>query len=447
VAGVKMKKYILNFIFLISLPSYAGMTCDSLFSKNSGVVLKKQPISAEVQSKFYELISEVYKLDLEKSYKQLYKLDWFKYAALSKLQEYITLEKISSQTVNVKFLLAPFIAESKLISIEMNKLLKNEEYKLKYQRHLDRNYSFYQILENINQRLGANIFPTARFDLVQTNENTILEAEALIQRMNFDLEKDFSLSGHKNLEELRTYAVDHSPEAKTAVNLLENDVIVALHRPENARFWLPMTGFQNQRTTGSSGGSLDEALRNKGEAACTGIPLKEYANKSVRFMPNYAEIVAPFDGSYTNVYGASQYGTDLWIVKKDVTSKRATLTAGDSLEMAITGATRSALDHFIPWAKRLLLVDRVAAAVKGFLFSFENPIARFRLSHHRWKDGWGYYEVQIFGALTLEHGDALYFKNNPPDAALSKLLRSKNIKIYDARAYDLTGEKPTAWLE
>jgi hypothetical protein len=449
VVGVKMKKYVLSYLLLISTTSYAGMSCESLFEKKSSTILEKRPISAEVQANLSELISEVYKLDLEKSYKQLIKIDWDKYVALNKLNDYIKLEKISQQTVETYSLLAYFGVESKIISNEINELLKNEDYKLQYQKHLDRNYSFYKMLENINQQLGINVFPKARFDLVPTNEQTISEAEALVKRLNEDYEKDFKLTGYKNLEEYRNYAMNHSKTAQLAVDILQDHTIVALHRHEKARPWLVSSGFQNQRVTGSSSGTLSENFRNDYESACTDIPLLEYKDKSVRFMPNYAEAIASFDTEYKNGDGADKYGSDLWIIKKDVVSKRATLTPGDSMARGREQMeSKNALNNFIPWSQRILTAGSLLSKLVYNQYRYDNQANDFKVNLQRWsKIGWGYFEVQIFGALTLDHVEAFYFKRNPPDVEFANLLRSKNIKIYDARGYDAYHKKPTEWLD
>ncbi len=44
-----------------------------------------------------------------------------------------------------------------------------------------------------------------------------------------------------------------------------------------------------------------------------------------------------------------------------------------------------------------------------------------------------YLETQIFGDLSLNDVSALYFQKNLPNQELVKILKDKNIKIYDYR--------------
>lgn len=328
--------------------------------------------------------------------------------------------------------------------IEDKKSLKS------YKKHLDENYSFFKILAEINLKIGEKIFPEARLDLVPTNEQTIKQAKNFLSSLNKEFHDNFQLFGHESYEKFTEFAKNVDDTAKKGIHLLDNHLIVAMHRPENARFWLPLTGFQNQRTTKSSRGYYDsESLgRSTAESNLTGIPLKDYTKKSVRFMPNYAEAIP--DLLKTNITVSSyadQYGSDIWVLKTENIKNRSTVSPTDSLGYGYNYSKgENVLQKFIPWSYKNILIDYLYNKLLENTYYPSDKSNKFNLKNDTWKSGSAYTEVQIFGSLTLDDVAEFRFRKNPPNKELIQILKSKNIKIYDDRNYQ-NSIAPTPWEE
>ncbi len=313
---------------------------------------------------------------------------------------------------------------------------------------IDANYGYFKMYERINSEVGLNIFPVRFLEMVRPTQDLIKDAEKTIASNEKALSELFESTGHKSKSSYLRYVKAHSAKAKKLLDLTQNHLVVAIHRPENARFWIPLSGFQNQRTTGSSNGSLNPDFRNQVESQLTFQDKEKYSENSVRYMPNYGE-ARPEQGykGFSPNTGANNYGTDLWIVKKELYDSRATWTPRDSFgQFRVTSRSQASYwdQMFVPWKYREFMVpyalnsehqyfygDAAKPKFKPFSPSFVPD--DFVLNGTRY--GSSYFEVQFWGPLTIDDIQAFHFKNNPPDKEFYDLLASKGIEVWDERTW------------
>ncbi len=313
-------------------------------------------------------------------------------------------------------------------------------------RFLDNNIAYFNLLIKLNKTLGVEVFPIPNLQDLPKDRDLIKEAEDLVKKLEKEVELKFtniSKLKFKNLREFKKFAVSESEHSAKLIRLTQKNLIVAMHRPESARFWIPISGFQNQRVTKSSNGSFFEETktlddisdRDSAEAKLTLTFIEEYVPKSARFKPNYAEArVDHLQSEYKPSNGASIYGYDLWIIKEEVIKKRGTWTPKDSLGPAREVSRNLGFDDvFIPWKFRSLMTPFVHHAEKDFFPYSKNPI--YRLDSSRWNYGSSYFEVQIFGPLSIDDVKAFHFKRYPPHKAFYEFLKSKNIEVMDERSW------------
>ncbi len=340
------------------------------------------------------------------------------------------------------------IAHLRKLTIELNSKQKEYSAENLYNqtaRFLDNNIAYFKLLQKVNEALGLDVFPIPNLQDLPKDSDLIVEAEALVKKLEHEVSSKFvniSKLEFKNLREFNKFVASQSEYSAKLIRLTQKNLLVAMHRPESARFWVPIAGFQNQRVTKSSNGSYYEetkTLRNvsdrdTAESRLTQIPLEKYIVKSARFKPNYAE-ARPDHSQDLLMPGttAAGYGSDLWVMKDEVVEKRSTWTPKDSLGPGLWQINNQGFDDvFVPWKFRSLMT-----AFLNEPGHFRPSIAnhKLELNSFRWLSGSSYFEVQIFGPLNIEHVKAFHFQNTPPNKAFYELLKSKNIEIMDERSW------------
>lgn len=433
-----MKKYTIFYalFFVVSNQAFAQLSCESLLDRAPVLLAKKS------FSKIYtEILSQVNMMRSDAGFDGVYSAqrnpDWNAYNNVSNLLKtlesplYNKLTNIEKLSLKKEFSLANESVEKWLAEA-----LKDPNFVSTYKIHLDKNYSFFELLEKVNSKVGVSIYPDVRLNMVLSNRETIIQGEKLLTQLNKDFNKDFvELSGYKSLEEYKKKAQTFDETSKKTADLLENQVLVAMHRPENARFWIPLTGFQNQRITGSSRGTLSPHYRNQAEAHLLKVNQTDYEKNSFRLMPKYAEVILGREVTdLKNGDSASHYGSDLWIMKKSVVEKRATWTPIDSLSPGLQGAATNKLNGFIPWSFRSLATPFLYSQIKNYkMFNPNGSLSELSFNSQKWNYGGYYMEVQIYGDVSINDVSALHFRANPPDAEMMKYLKSKNIEVFDDR--------------
>lgn len=451
---MRKTSYLLFVLFLSQNVFSSTLKCESLIQES---ISEKKALSTEkdiVSERAQLLVNEVLALskdsDLFLAVFEGRRPDWQNYQKLDsfikKADQFTRLS--STDKAYIKKSLTPFIKQ-----IESKQdLAQSQLPEISYKQFIDLNYSYFKMMTDFNQKIKVKVFPEIRSTLAESNEQTIEKGKALLKKLEEHFEQNFEETGFKNYDEFVKYVESKDKKSASLISAINEKIIVTLRRPENARFWLPMTGFQNQRTTGSSNGSnygqstafhVDNG-RNKAEANLSNYDIQDYVQQSVRFMPNYAEVTMDrlYYPKHAITDDASQYGSDLWVIKKQVIEERATWTPSDSLGPG--WSVDAKLKRFIPWKYKGLMANFLTNSFPEFK---PHDYATDYTDKQFWGDFYsfyGYIEAQIFGSLTLDHVAELRFRGNPPSAELAKLLKSKNIKIYDDRKY-LRGTPPVIY--
>lgn len=437
-----LKSFFFVFLFSnISSLASASLSCKNLFQNEIKV---GSPVSAE----FIEFKNEILNLQDISIFWGRQKPKWEQYNQLTNLLKKAT--QINSENRNQQFTEAQILvlkSELQTWALDLHQKALEIEPTKEFISLIDSNYGYFKLYERINKEVGLNIFPLRFLDLVTPTKDLIKDAEKTVGSNEKALSELFKTTGHKSKSEYIEYVKAHSEKAKKLLSLTENDLVVAIHRPENARFWVPISGFQNQRTTGSSNGSMNPNYRNQVESNLTFQNTQKYSEKSVRYMPNYGE-ARPRNGykTFSANKGAENYGSDLWIVKKEIYDTRATWTPRDSFGQKRVSQRELATlwdQMFIPWKDRELMVPYALNSQQSYYydsvpkskvkpFSPSSIPKSFKMAGERY--GSSYFEVQIWGPLTLDDIQAFHFKENPPNKELYELLISKNIEVWDERS-------------
>lgn len=441
-----MKKYTIFYalFFAVSNQAFAQLSCASLMEGKPALVSK-----ANFSEAYRDIINKTNAVRDNAVFTSIFsenqRPDWNAYNNISILLK--TIESDSFRPLsNIEKLSLKNEFKKKNATLEqsLSDALKNPDFLEAYKKHIDAHYALFELMKKVNDILDVPVFPKARFDLTISNAETKRQGEKILSDLNESFAKDFAEhSGHKSLEEYKEFVRNHDETSKKIVDLMEDHVLVAMHRPENARFWIPLTGFQNQRVTGSSKGALTPDGRNQAESNLLLLDQNEYVKNSVRFMPKYAEVIVGRDiADIQNGKWADGYGSDLWIIKKSVLEKRATWTPTDSLSPGIRYRASSKVDGFIPWSFRSLATPFLYNSIKANkLFQPAGIFEPLKFNNSNWSFGDYYTEVQIYGDVNINDVAALHFRGNPPDAEMMTYLKSKNIEVFD----DRTG-KPVKYI-
>jgi hypothetical protein len=238
---------------------------------------------------------------------------------------------------------------------------------------------YQHVLWELNRELPENLkIKTVHIPYDTRKPALIVQAKAMLVNQEKRFDAFFSDTGFSNLDAAKTAISNYDDTAKSLLQAMDtDDVEVAMNRPENARWWVPRVGFENQRTTGSSKGSMNPSFRNQVEAKLTGTDLSTYTATDDQFKPNYGYLKPKPQANLHQDMTATRYGSDVYIFKKDHVADRLTWTAGDSF--GVTGyasADPSQLPQnwrgfFVPWKDRALIIPDVLSSIEtqqsGFL--------------------------------------------------------------------------------
>lgn len=386
-------------------------------------------------------------IDLQKIGKNLYereKPDWTDYDVLAKLAKSTeTLSALERKKIQ-SLLDAKF--DQKRGDLETLVRILDKEGDPGTAVYLDYNIAYFRLMEKVNKNLGFPFFPIPSFRGIKSDSLMIKEAEALVSRLEEHAQRNYEITGFKTHKEFIAAYKSKVSKSEQNLDLVRNNMVIAMHRPESARFWIPISGFQNQRITGSSKGSMYTESgespthgRNTAEANLANMSINDYSPLSPRFKPNYAEAIPSHQATvFKPETSASRYGDDLWIIKPAIAAKRATWTPDDSLGTG-WGVAPSSTNQtfFIPWSLREWMLPHIPEPHARGLNPFRperSPKMKFQLG--RWQHGsYGYFEVQVWGPLTINDVQALRFRGTPPDKALYDLLVSKEIEVWDERSW------------
>ncbi len=211
------------------------------------------------------------------------------------------------------------------------------------------------------------------------------------------------------------------------------NLLISMRRPETARFWLPMTGFQNQRVTGSSRGSFNRNARDAYEARSFGIDERVYSKLRSDLKPNYGYLRLADSVPYTMPDGAFQYGSDIYDYDYDKLKDRVTFTLGDSLSYADPNA--------LTFGRSMSPIQYLRYAISGIVFCpalvagdpTQIYLRQLQVSTATSYVGSSYIELQIWGPDFLDYVKRFTFTQNPPSPDFVAELQARGIQIFDGR--------------
>lgn len=344
---------------------------------------------------------------------------------------YNTLLGLVEKTENLEKAQALQIANGLKFSAETS---KNEN----FNRFLDYNIAYFKLLAQLNKNLKTDVISMPSFKDLRTEKQLIEDSQKIIQNLEKYVDGEFvKETGFNDKDDLNRKLIKHNPKLAKLVNIVENDLIVTVRRPEGSRFWVPIAGFQNQRVTESSrfyfSDSTKEEVggRDQAESNLSHIRVKDYVPLSVRLKPNYGEARPDFKNTDLRfLSNADLYGSDIWTIKKSVIESRATWTPTDSVSPGYKGTAKA----FIPWKhKALMSLYTMAQFPKNVFGTAQIPSNFSERKPFNWRATGSYLEVQIFGPLGIKDVEAFHFTKNPPNQKTYEILKSNGIKVFDAR--------------
>lgn len=266
------------------------------------------------------------------------------------------------------------------------------------------------------------------------------QAREIIAKQTEKFETLYPTTGFENPDAYRAAVESSGDHLKEMYEMLDKDEVqIAIRRPERGRWWIPRTGFQNQFVTGSSNGAFNHDGRNRTEAMYLQLPKPEYSGFDAELKPQYVFIAPPKGSPWDTRDMASQYGGDIYILKKEDIRDRLTFTPADSLNRHCYAGycEREAQvwdEMMVPWKHRTLLAPFLVHGRANYQYRVSAPHADAPVGFKQsWGTGSTYTEAQVFGGLRLENVAEFQFTYEPPSGEFLDALQRRGIPIYDAR--------------
>jgi hypothetical protein len=273
-------------------------------------------------------------------------------------------------------------------------------------------------------------------------------------------------------------------------DLLKNEKFdVVIHRPQDARNSLRAYGtISNYSESNISIAAMAKTnprvyrnTRLAAEAHYLGMSLADYIETPAEQRAKYGLLRLNWDApNYKKNESTDNYGSDVYILKKDRIKIRTRFFMGDSLDRLNNApAARNPVTHLvdpiqwhssfwdeslIPWDARVLFaIEAFPGFKKGILSIYEKLRSDDLRSFYRglagaemltdydrsavdgsvtWDNAADYIEAHVFGELSINDVEAFEFRKDPPDAAFASFLRAKGIRILDGR-----GDRPIEWKD
>jgi hypothetical protein len=311
------------------------------------------------------------------------------------------------------------------------------------EREMKLAYQFY--VRELNKVLPRNLrVPLSRLKSDARKAKIQSDALTYIKGLENHYRNNFDQSTYKSYEGfIESLHKNENPLVKKAIEIVEKDQLqVVMRRPENARFWAPKVGFQNQFVTGSSRGALSPHYRNMAERNLFDLEnLDTYSTRDAEFKPKYGTLsVKPESGVNPDLNASSQYGPDIYSFKTEKIQDRLTFYISDSLFPGYSAKdpdTSPWEKYFIPWKYRMFAVPFIASKLQTNTFKVGPPLQGV-LDPSVQINGFNYiyWETQILGQIRIEDVSQFTFTNalNPPRGEFLRELLKHNIEIYDGSA-------------
>jgi hypothetical protein len=238
------------------------------------------------------------------------------------------------------------------------------------------------------------------------------------------------------------------------LSLKQEDFEFAINVPNQYRTWISRVGFLNQHETKSSEGYEGLEVRTAQEASYLGMVKESYSRVADDLKAKYGYLIPNLNSGIFVIESKhlNQYGSDIYLLKKDSLIDRVTFTLGDSLNSS-RALGRHAMKNgktytpesfdqiFTPWSRfeiLALFIDdffRMPWLDSKGIFNREKNNSLFRRSHQQRE----YVELQFWGPIDLDNVKSFVFKIKPPEGIFLEELMKRHIIIYDGRYMDYNG--------
>jgi hypothetical protein len=297
---------------------------------------------------------------------------------------------------------------------------------------VDRSYVFFRKLMEVNKILDFELFPSGYLTFAPSEPELVAQAQNTVRANEKFLRENYHTLGYKNPEELIHAVKASTSKAEMLINAVSNRLIVTVRKPEAIRERILLMDFQNSRVTSDANSTTPDTV----EARLTRQNLENYVNTSDRYKPRYGEARPDFRFQELKFESwADAYGEDMWIVKNEVLNTRATFTPFDSAGSEFLRAEAGLHRNLgIPWSHRELMLPDLITEAEAGNFKLGPAPKRVQLRNDSYP-GNLYLEVQIWGPLSIDDLAAFAFTKTPPSSELLEELRSRGIKVFDARKF------------
>jgi hypothetical protein len=258
----------------------------------------------------------------------------------------------------------------------------------------------------------------------------------LIERQMDRMHKLVPSSGFATLDDVGKAVAALGPHrAKVVELLLKDDAFeFVTAKPESTRNGILQRGFLNQFDTGSSNGSYNPGWRLNAESWFLGMSRAEYEKIPNSVRPKYGYLrPAASTGVKMNDSGASHYGSDVFVFKREAVRDHLTFYPADSLGMAPYTSGPAATQTpdqwdqaLLPWSSRMFLAPHLQVTNDGELQFGQAPPPGFKGRPMNTR----YLEIQIWRPLGLEDVERFEFQTTPPSGDFLKSLRQNGVKIF-----------------
>lgn len=273
-------------------------------------------------------------------------------------------------------------------------------------------------------------------------------ASNIIQRQELLLESFLPATGFSTWAEFEE-ALNKSEKLKSIRDAFNNDALeLAIYAPAKKREDILKHGFLNQYQTGTSKGAFTLPGRSTVERALLNMTDEEYEEIPREIRPKYGKVIS--QDVLLKSFPESQYGADLYLLRREPIQDRVTITPGDSLNIHLIKAKKHNLkynngdayepskwnDIFVPWNKKNLIIPYLNA--NEFFSSANNLMPQEWHNPHKdlknmpaiegAKDYKAdYLEFQVWGELSPAFIKSIIVSKNLPNRA--RLEQLGNYKI------------------
>jgi hypothetical protein len=310
--------------------------------------------------------------------------------------------------------------------------------------------SLRKMTEEINAFFPAEFrLKLTKLKLEKHHKAILQQAKELVEKQSEIFNQYIHTSGYSSYEDIRKINTKNKEELGDIVDLVrKEELVVAINRPESARWWIPKVGLHNQHSTGTSLGYKGVKGRNSVEASLTEMSYQKYSQLDKDLRPKYGYLRPKIESDYTSI-DVKSYGDDSYILDLEKIQNRLTWSPGDSLNRLNTLDNQWILENtkkykkwdlvFLPWSAREMMIPLLSKKLKADrelglnMTSIDLPKSHENLQMGLPQPRADYIETQVWGPVRLDEVKQFIFTNNPPSLEYAAKLESYGISIFDGR--------------